>query len=301
MENLINKISYNDGHFPRKELEDIIARKEEAIPELLKVVQEVKDKYQTLLGKQNYMSHIYAFYLLAQFRVKEFYPIFTDILKLPNEVLNELLGGFITEGVGQVLATISDDEITPIKELIENGEIDEYVRGQAMLSLAILVCNNRLRREDVLEYYRSLLKEGIDDPSPYLMAEIICCCDSLYPDELYEDIKQAYKNNFIESWIIGLKDIERTLSRSKEEVLTSTENSNRFKMIENTIEEMENWACFYKDRAKRGKSSLKNKIKSSSKMNNFHSTNQPIVNQVKLGRNDPCSCGSGKKYKKCCG
>ncbi|MCF6203105.1 MAG: SEC-C domain-containing protein [Methylococcaceae bacterium] len=21
----------------------------------------------------------------------------------------------------------------------------------------------------------------------------------------------------------------------------------------------------------------------------------------KLGRNDPCSCGSGKKYKKCCG
>lgn len=24
-------------------------------------------------------------------------------------------------------------------------------------------------------------------------------------------------------------------------------------------------------------------------------------NQGKVGRNDPCSCGSGKKYKKCCG
>lgn len=22
--------------------------------------------------------------------------------------------------------------------------------------------------------------------------------------------------------------------------------------------------------------------------------------RVKIGRNDPCSCGSGKKYKKCC-
>nr|WP_225218356.1 SEC-C metal-binding domain-containing protein [Planococcus wigleyi] len=22
---------------------------------------------------------------------------------------------------------------------------------------------------------------------------------------------------------------------------------------------------------------------------------------VKVGRNDPCPCGSGKKYKKCCG
>ncbi len=27
----------------------------------------------------------------------------------------------------------------------------------------------------------------------------------------------------------------------------------------------------------------------------------PIVNQNKVGRNDPCPCGSGKKYKRCCG
>ena len=26
-----------------------------------------------------------------------------------------------------------------------------------------------------------------------------------------------------------------------------------------------------------------------------------IVKEVKVGRNDPCPCGSGKKYKKCCG
>jgi len=27
----------------------------------------------------------------------------------------------------------------------------------------------------------------------------------------------------------------------------------------------------------------------------------PVVNKDKVGRNDPCPCGSGKKYKKCCG
>lgn len=26
-----------------------------------------------------------------------------------------------------------------------------------------------------------------------------------------------------------------------------------------------------------------------------------IVKEEKIGRNDPCTCGSGKKYKKCCG
>jgi tetratricopeptide (TPR) repeat protein len=27
---------------------------------------------------------------------------------------------------------------------------------------------------------------------------------------------------------------------------------------------------------------------------------QPIINKKKIGRNEPCPCGSGKKYKKCC-
>lgn len=27
----------------------------------------------------------------------------------------------------------------------------------------------------------------------------------------------------------------------------------------------------------------------------------PIRKNHKLGRNEPCHCGSGKKYKKCCG
>ena len=28
---------------------------------------------------------------------------------------------------------------------------------------------------------------------------------------------------------------------------------------------------------------------------------KPKIAEEKVGRNDPCPCGSGKKYKKCCG
>ena len=30
-------------------------------------------------------------------------------------------------------------------------------------------------------------------------------------------------------------------------------------------------------------------------------TPEPVKVDKKIGRNEPCSCGSGKKYKKCCG
>lgn len=33
-----------------------------------------------------------------------------------------------------------------------------------------------------------------------------------------------------------------------------------------------------------------------------HEVLRPLVRETpKIGRNDPCSCGSQKKYKKCCG
>jgi len=32
-----------------------------------------------------------------------------------------------------------------------------------------------------------------------------------------------------------------------------------------------------------------------------YNRSKTVVNESKVGRNDPCPCGSGKKYKKCCG
>jgi uncharacterized protein YchJ len=39
------------------------------------------------------------------------------------------------------------------------------------------------------------------------------------------------------------------------------------------------------------------RFQSAGQMQSAHPTTQTI----KVGRNDPCPCGSGKKYKKCCG
>ena len=36
-------------------------------------------------------------------------------------------------------------------------------------------------------------------------------------------------------------------------------------------------------------------------MDTRNKAQKPIVKGKKIGRNDPCPCGSGKKYKKCCG
>ncbi len=59
-----------------------------------------------------------------------------------------------------------------------------------------------------------------------------------------------------------------------------------------------------KDQNKRVKESVREEETSGSARptDSGHATNQPIKRAVpKVGRNDPCPCGSGKKYKHCCG
>ena len=35
-------------------------------------------------------------------------------------------------------------------------------------------------------------------------------------------------------------------------------------------------------------------------MANYKAAHTPKIKEYKIGRNDPCVCGSGKKYKNCC-
>ena len=44
------------------------------------------------------------------------------------------------------------------------------------------------------------------------------------------------------------------------------------------------------------------KIKITSESSKGEAPKKPVVRKSKkIGRNEPCPCGSGKKYKKCCG
>ena len=43
------------------------------------------------------------------------------------------------------------------------------------------------------------------------------------------------------------------------------------------------------------------RLSDSGERENFEPIQQPYVAAAKVGRNEPCPCGSGKKYKKCCG
>src|SRR5690554_3695642 len=98
MDHFIHKLKYNDGNFPQKELDEVISRKDEMIPMLLDALDEVIGRPEILIENPNYMLHIYAMYLLAQFREEKAFSKLIDLISLPAEQVDSFLGDTLTEG-----------------------------------------------------------------------------------------------------------------------------------------------------------------------------------------------------------
>ncbi len=290
---ILEKLRINRGKFPREALQQAISCRNEIIPELLKIIEYTKQNIQTLNEDGNYFAHIYAMFLLAQFKEKKVYPLIVSFFSIPGEITLEITGDFVTEDLNRVLASVSHGDLDPIKSLIENENVNEYVRGAALQSLLVLMAQKQLTRDDLVRYCKSLFQGKIVRKFSLIWSDLVVVSTDLYPEELYEDIKQAYEDNLVDPGYMRFNEVKWDLDLGKKAVLERLNNDIRYTFIGDVISEIEWWACF--------KEPLEPKEPKKEFPNNEYLQTQPIKTPSKIGRNQPCSCGSGKKYKKCCG
>jgi hypothetical protein len=135
---ILEKIKYNnDGIFPRQALTEAVKKKEEITPYLLDIISDASKNIHQL--EPTYMAHIYAMYLLAQFREPKAYPIIAEYFSHPGEISLDTTGDVATEDLQRILPSVCAGDTSLIKQMIENPKINEYVRSAALDSLVTLV------------------------------------------------------------------------------------------------------------------------------------------------------------------
>ena len=65
MESLLESIRYNDGKFPREKLQQLIDNKEDAIPHLIAIVEELINDPDAFLDEPTRIDHIYSLFFGA--------------------------------------------------------------------------------------------------------------------------------------------------------------------------------------------------------------------------------------------
>lgn len=277
IQEILEELEFNYGVFPRKAVEEAIAKREQIIPELLKIIEHAEQNVQELVYQEIYIAHIYAMYLLAQFRESRAYPLIVRFFSIPGEITLDLTGDVVTEDLGRILASVSHGDISLITSLIENENANEYVRGAALEGLVTLVARGQKSRDEIMTYFQSLFRGKLEREQPLVWAILVSCCTHLHPEEVHQDIRQAYEEGLVDEEYVDFEYVEEALSSRKSRAIKNLKRDRRHRLIEDTISEMEWWACF-------------NPLEQ-----------LQVVKRKKVGRNEPCPCGSGKKYKRCCG
>jgi Protein of unknown function (DUF1186)/SEC-C motif len=275
LQTIIKELEYFEGTFPRHALEAAIAAQEQVTPLLLPVLAHSPATIHAWSAQKAYMAHIYTLFLLAQFRESRAYPLIINFFATPGEMALDVTGDVVTEYLDRILASVCGGDDRLIKQLAENQEANEFVRGAALAALVCLVATGEKAREEVLAYYQTLLQSDCPQHSSFFYAEVVASATDLYPEEVAEDLKAAFANGWVDETIIDRTYVERQLAQGKEAVVAKLHNE-RYQLIDDTVKELEWWACFQPPRI-------------------------PREVKKKVGRNEPCPCGSGKKYKKCCG
>ena len=289
---ILKALELNDGTFPRNALKDAVRYQEQIIPELLRIIEQTKENAEELLTQKDYMAHLYALFLLAQFREKRAYPLIIDFFLLPREITRTLTGDTATENLGQILASVSCGDISLLTRLVENENADEYIRNAALEGLLTLVICGEKSRDEIMIYFKDLFQGKLERKFSHVWNGLVACCVRMYPEEVMDEIKRAYEEDLVDPFFVSFEDVEKALSSGQEKTLNDLVERDRFKLITDTISEMEWWSCFNQER--------KHRRRRSKKIQKTVSGNIPVVNkEEKPGRNDPCWCGSGKKYKKC--
>lgn len=244
LEEILSELENNTGKFPHLALERAMEEREAITPILLATLEELSNNLEELLEKEKYIFHLYALYLLAQFREPLAYPVIINFFSNPGKITLDVAGDLVTEDLGRILASVNDGNIEPIKQLIENKKVNEYVRTAALEALVVLVAQKAISREKIIQYYAELFSNRGGKEYDYTWTKLVINCAELGAVELKEEIDRAFEEDLVEQFFIDEKYVNDCLQVETEVALKKLRENPRYSFIEDVISEMENWACF---------------------------------------------------------
>ena len=298
---IIAKFKEFPPKFPRDAISEAIRQKDKIIPELLAIINDPPNLFQKCEQQPEYMGHIYALFLLAQFRVMGTFPLIIAIFGEPSEHSLTLLGDeFVIEDVPRILASVYEGDLSSLKCIIENPSANEYVREAMLKVLLILAIHEKIQREGIVTYLSFLIREKLERTPSILWCGIAKICAELAAGELLEDIRGAFAEDLVDPLYITVEDVEQEIVRGWDRNLKRIATNPHYQLVKDVVREMEWWACFQKSEPQNLAPNFSVPKKFTGKRDQIQSDPHQKT-PLKIGRNEPCPCGSGKKYKKCCG
>lgn len=286
------QIEYFSRPFPRPAIAFANAHREEVAPFLIESLTRMA-AVPSFAEDEEYVLHLYAMHLLATWRDARAYAPLAALGHHSEDVLDIVMGDVITESYGRSLASVCDGNVAPLQALFENAQASHWARNAALEAWGVRVIEGDSARDDLLQY---LMSRGDVEAARLRQTdtvrnefEVLDCIVSVAVDiagvEMIERIDCWYADDLLDQSISEKEWVHEQMRTTFDLVREQTLARGKG-YVRDPETEMGWWSGFHDTPAKTKKPTA---------------TPQPVRHDIKIGRNDPCPCGSGKKYKKCHG
>jgi hypothetical protein len=295
------------GEFPSEALAAATERRAEMTPIFIRLMESYIDAPDP--NPASTRPLFFIFHLFGEWRETAAYRLLARLLSLPIKPLEDVLGDAITATSHRVMASVFDGDPQPLFGIILDENADEYVRSRMFDAVVILTLRGEIDRPLVEQFARDGFEQIRPRENCYVWEGWQEAVARLGLVDLRDQVAEAFRRDYIGPDVMDFADFEEDLQRT---LTGSPEPWEAFgeehALFGDTREELSDWAAFTEkdvlfeddddelwddddDDDPWDKEAIRAEFVRL----------EPHVNPLRhVGRNDPCPCGSGKKYKKCC-
>jgi len=199
---------------------------------------------------------------------------------------------------------VFDGDEAPLRGLIENPNASEWaLASSGLCAYPALIHSGKISHATVGQYFGELLERRLEREPSAVWNNLTSLSGDLGFTSLLPLVRRAFDEDLCDPWFDSLERIEETLQTGGDPGWATKRVP-----IDDVVSIMENWACFNiapaRPRPRPQPDGLTQLLDDGSSGPREFSS-RPVVPPPPLyrgvGRNDPCPCGSGRKFKKCCG
>ena len=293
-EKILVDFARRDG-FPREALAAAGANRDTMLPIFLDLIERLLSNDAESFTEADVSAFIFVYFLLGEWRDVRAYRPLTALLRQAPEFVDALIGEAITEGTARIIAGLCDGDLGPIFSVIEDPAADEFVRGEMVDSLVVIARQQPELRPEVVGYLERFPSSDIEKPET-LCGSWAFAVAALGLAHLEPQVQEAFEHQWISPLDASFEFFLKQLRIAVEEGESPWyQNSGNTRLIESAIDELSDWYCFSDE-------FLEDQVQPRASGNMLPDLFGDTFEREapKVGRNDPCPCGSGKKFKKCC-
>jgi hypothetical protein len=255
---------------------------------------------------------LHALFLITELKAVEKLPVVLDLLRQSNDFHHFWFSDHTTETLWHFIYHLGSEQLELLISFMEEPASSYLGKWAVISGVTQMGLHHPERKEEIIHWYESLVDfyiENHNDPAladPEVVSNVICELCDLNAVRLLPKIEQLYKLDLVYTGIPGTyesvrEDIVKQISHSKYQVFESI--FDHYEHITTTWYGYMTEEQYAEKEAKKREEIERDYAFNPLQIHKPHERQPQVTfkrNFPKTGRNDPCPCGSGKKYKKCC-